>query len=695
MARKVGIGGEFSVTDYSLDPREKFFLWYVLSPDIDTPPITSRGMISIDRSDNGSFLYAAIIQLPDGDYNYNLTLQAMVKVTDITGFWLGDDPIEVWRCTNSTRTDGTFQFTNLNSNRFIIQNIVIYDPSFLPLDVPLFKGGFRNETRYSPQAAGLVPLWRAKPIVGPSGIGDPPVVNVEASGNWDDTPVVAVDTTGGFYSNFYWTERQFYYHDTLDPTGFERPSFAALKTGGTTVASGTLSTLALPRDGGWAIHYAQDFESPENGAVANTPVYTAYVLMGRQNPPQPRDFDANTVTSDSNDLIYTPTGCFIGTTFTNHVNNPDDYYSPDSIEWQYQIDEINQHWSKTGANSSFFLHLSENRNHTVRARTKGFVDNRSEFSNPEGAYSFFTPVHTPTVLYRELIPSGSTDSPFMVVKFTAPERFSEDDQGSSEYRIMRFENEVQVTSHPITSPTDVYAPVTDTDVISGFSAAIDYTWKYHFVDRNGDLSQPYILGLEDEKGIQTPTKKNYTYSRNVTVPADLSSRRRTAVAIEDLDLEKNVYVETGTVVSKVYQVPKGIYKVSLITTDVKPDGTNFDWIKYSISVDGGQWWYYLQPEHQPFDPEVPSVITFNSLLSADQRDLSAWGQRAFVDTKTVPTAIQLRAELSRKSDDPYASPQLLAYSLKVVERKNQFNLTQPEGFTKNTRFTQRADTPEL
>jgi hypothetical protein len=69
-------------------------------------------------------------------------------------------------------------------------------------------------------------------------------------------------------------------------------------------------------------------------------------------------------------------------------------------------------------------------------------------------------------------------------------------------------------------------------------------------------------------------------------------------------------------------------------------------------------------------------------LTAEQKNSSNWGSKSFIDIDHIPTGVEFRAEFSRRSDTLYASPQLLNYSLKVVERKSQFNLTSPEGYPK-------------
>ena len=678
------------------DPRVNYGLRWKITTADEPQNICETGMFEIAIQDGSlNYVYAGTLSLVDPEVSGGLDLSiSRDLIIEVVRFPLHDNPV-TYPVTNSTREDGTFLFEDIVDSQTITQNILIYDSEIMPLDVPLTPGGFdTGETRLSAyQGDGLIPLWRQTPT---DTVDDdlrpwlPNRTNVRESGNWNVETTVALDTKGGWYDNFYWLEQMF-----LTENGFEEDKTSSegytqefIKEWGASVASGTAAELNLARDGGYSIFYYTDAVSPENGNIADSQVYTAYLLIDRAAPSPPNDFGASNVNFDVNENILLASGAHIQVNFHNELASLRTEPLWHEIQWQHQIDGVNQQWVRQGDISNYSIYLEENRNHTVRSRVKDFMSNTTSWSNPEEAYSFFVKPHPPKNLYRELITSGIDVSPELVVNFTSPDRFISDDEGSSEYRFKRFEDGTQTISQGVTALADKYLPMKFTDVISGWSKDVTYTWEYVFIDQNGDATNPLLLGLGDEKGIEKQTSVSYEYSHNITVPVDQSARRRWPVAVEDFDLQKNVYAPKGTLVSKQYSVPNGVYKVSLTVNEVLPDISTFEWIKYSISVDGGETWHAINPEAKPYDEEIPSIYTVNSLLTPEQRAVSPWGAKAFIDLVYSPAKVQVRLEFNRRADSIYMSPQCLNYSLKVVERKSQFNLTSPEGYPKMIKYRQ-------
>lgn len=574
-----------------------------------------------------------------------------------------------------TTTVGSVSVVNMQVN-----NLLVTMP-----DVPATPTGYlpSDDRNYLP-FPGLHPYWSHYTTA-----------DTTNAAHWIASGIDYLDTRGGFYTHFKYVQKKFLDKGVINTNVLTRPNYSVIDSEGQSIISGSRAHLDHSSDGGWLIHYYTDFRTAAGNTYSSN-VNTAYVLIDRLPPPAPVAVTSGEIGIYAADYVLVSSGAYVRTNITEKLPDWADEPMPNYLEWRFKVDSEVKDWVRMGPIGSHTAYFRENSYHPVQCAVRDLKGNASDYNDE---FVIFVPPHRPKKVYRLATPSGSIGSYDLHVKFNSPERFFNDTHGSSAYLLDRYQDGILSVSYTIPVPTNKVVPIQIIDRIIPYNSAITYTWKYYYRDSTGTDGLPLDIPLDD--GNLTPPAtppdgpggdSQFSYEKSITVPAEYSARRRWGVGVEDIKLEKKVYVATGTLISKPYYAADGIYKVSLRTEEVVTDAANT--IDYYVSVDGGSVWTPIQPENRIFSSNLPYTITYNSLLSPEQRASSPWGLKAFVDVDGNPKKVQLRA-VFRRGTNTYETPQLLRYQVKVITRKSQWNLTSPFGFLGEITWQERNVRSEL
>lgn len=141
--------------------------------------------------------------------------------------------------------------------------------------------------------------------------------------------------------------------------------------------------------------------------------------------------------------------------------------------------------------------------------------------------------------------------------------------------------------------------------------------------------------------------------------------KRWVIGVRDIVVNKNVYDSTGIIVSKKFNIPGIVDRVSLEADLSIP--SNFDtsivWMKFYISPDDGATWYQISRIQDDF-LGVPEIIAFNDPTPLDLRESGV----AYYDVKGTVDSLRVKVEITRPLDNQNATPILHSYKLKVIKR---------------------------
>jgi hypothetical protein len=158
----------------------------------------------------------------------------------------------------------------------------------------------------------------------------------------------------------------------------------------------------------------------------------------------------------------------------------------------------------------------------------------------------------------------------------------------------------------------------------------------------------------------------------------MTDKSRFAIGIRDIDIYAYNFATTSEIVSTPYVSPKPISKVSLVVNEQIPlvfsqgnlSGTQYEYIKYYISIDNGTTWNQIAPMSHADSLAsdganiVPQIININSsIVSADRKN-----PFAYIDTGSPVYDIRFKADFSRPTSIPSSdsyTPVLYSYSLQI------------------------------
>jgi len=141
--------------------------------------------------------------------------------------------------------------------------------------------------------------------------------------------------------------------------------------------------------------------------------------------------------------------------------------------------------------------------------------------------------------------------------------------------------------------------------------------------------------------------------------------KRWAIGIRDIQVGKNIYNTKGIIVSRKFNIPGIIDRVSIEADISIPNGydSSEPWIKFYISPDDGKSWYQISRIQDDF-LNIPEIIAFNDPTPSDLRDPGV----GYYDIKGTVNSLRVKIEIDRPSDQQTATPIVHSYKLKIIKR---------------------------
>jgi len=240
-----------------------------------------------------------------------------------------------------------------------------------------------------------------------------------------------------------------------------------------------------------------------------------------------------------------------------------------------------------------------------------------------------------------------------------------------EYPVLNSANVTYDSAIPYNSP--IYYGGTDTDPNVANSGYDNYATNNN-PPRSLTVSQTSpIADAGYRKAGPNPPVNNpqlYNDARN-TIVNDLMQKReyftgkRWAIGIRDIGAKKNTYDKSGVVVSKKFNVPGIVDRVSLEADISIPDSydRSVSWVSFYISPDDGLSWYQISRIQDDF-LGIPEVLAFNDPTPFDLRESGV----AYYDVRGTVDSIRLKINIDRPTGSENSTPIVHSYKLKVIRR---------------------------
>lgn len=162
------------------------------------------------------------------------------------------------------------------------------------------------------------------------------------------------------------------------------------------------------------------------------------------------------------------------------------------------------------------------------------------------------------------------------------------------------------------------------------------------------------------------TNDGIYYEKNI-VP--VLCEQRYAISLKGIDIYKNIYSESGEIVSKEFIIPenKKIKRISLDVDEYIPKSFIKDKskinkiIEYYISFDGIEWIKIMPSHRMPYtddDAKIPKIININSVEEIKLNTINYTKQQNI-------NKIYLKAILNRPNENKLETPILKRYSIKA------------------------------
>lgn len=141
--------------------------------------------------------------------------------------------------------------------------------------------------------------------------------------------------------------------------------------------------------------------------------------------------------------------------------------------------------------------------------------------------------------------------------------------------------------------------------------------------------------------------------------------KRWAIGLRDVTVLNNTYLETGSFVSRKFEIPGIIDRVALdadieIPNDYDPTE---NWIKFYVTPNNGTDWFEIARIQDDF-LDIPEIIAFNDPTPVELREPGI----SYVDVAGTVNSLRLKVEMTRPADKEYSTPILKPYTLKVKKR---------------------------
>lgn len=145
---------------------------------------------------------------------------------------------------------------------------------------------------------------------------------------------------------------------------------------------------------------------------------------------------------------------------------------------------------------------------------------------------------------------------------------------------------------------------------------------------------------------------------------------RYVVGIRELEILSATYTPESLYVSRPFKIASPVRQISFRADHAIPDSFgDGQWVKYSVSVDGGNTWQRIAPIDAPAQFEgtqrIPTVVQVNSRVPEEAKD----DRFGYLDVGTPVREVQVRIELSRPADQEGASPVVKRYALEILTQE--------------------------
>ena len=170
---------------------------------------------------------------------------------------------------------------------------------------------------------------------------------------------------------------------------------------------------------------------------------------------------------------------------------------------------------------------------------------------------------------------------------------------------------------------------------------------------------PPVDRIWQEKDSQS-SYQNSLVQRRESFPA-----KRWAISIRGVSALSTQYVETSSVVSKRFDIPGGVDRVSLDADIEIPNEleTNTAWVRFFISPDDGNSWHQISRIQDDF-LGIPEIIAYNDNTPQELRIPGV----KYYETSQTPTSLRVKIEMDRPTGDNTITPVVKSYKLKVKRR---------------------------
>lgn len=198
------------------------------------------------------------------------------------------------------------------------------------------------------------------------------------------------------------------------------------------------------------------------------------------------------------------------------------------------------------------------------------------------------------------------------------------------------------------------------------STPLDVVLNHAFIQNN------FFSNLKSLAAAQ-PVKENLELVQNISIPADVISRRRLAIGIEDIKSVERVFKKNGVYVSNAYNLDFSIYTFSLHVEEFIPtyEGINpYDVVKYYVEFNNGEW-YRISPINRDDEMEentpVPKLFVFDSPPQIQQGTLLKYIEP---DGLINNFRIKIVMDLTSLDDSIFVPPEVGKYKCMIFDKQH-------------------------
>jgi hypothetical protein len=140
---------------------------------------------------------------------------------------------------------------------------------------------------------------------------------------------------------------------------------------------------------------------------------------------------------------------------------------------------------------------------------------------------------------------------------------------------------------------------------------------------------------------------------------------RWAIGIRDISVYSTKYKTTSSMISKKFQVPGGVDRVSLEADILLPSGypTDTAWVRFFISPDDGLTWHQIS-RIEDKELGIPEIVAYNDSLPQELRLQGV----EYYDLLDTPDSLRLKIEIDRETSNQGLSPIVKSYKVKVKRK---------------------------